>query len=114
MSTQLSLFDLMPVARRPWPWLGPHPDGPERTASCQKLPGGLVARQQTEQMGDVYFYLYRADKWIGSVYKLGGSLWNLYLPGEHGVFGFGGPTLRSAAAVLLRLRAEAGKEVAHV
>ena len=110
MSNQLALFEVAPVVRRPWPWLGPHPDGPDTTAARQTLPGGMVAYQQTEQRQDVYYYVYRAGTWIGSVYKLGGTLWNIYLPGEHGVFGFGGPSLRGAVSQLLRLRTEAGKE----
>ncbi len=114
MSGQLALFETATPVRREWHFLGPHPDGPESSATRQPLPGGLVALVQPEQMGDVYYYIYRAGKWVGSIYHLGGTLWSLYMPGEHGVAGWGGPALRGAAKELLRLWTANRKEVASV
>ena len=109
MPSQLSLFES--PARQANPWLGPHPQGPEPTATRQTLPGGLVACQQTETAGEQHYYIYQGSAWLGTLFHVGGGVWSIYLPGERGVADFGGPNLRGAAKQLLLLVASR-KEVA--
>jgi len=101
MSSQLSLFEA--PTRKPNPWLGPHPEGPEPNATRLSLPGGLVACQQTETAGEQLYYIYNGGTWLGTLFHVGGGVWSIYLPGERGVAEFGGPTLRAAAKQLLAL-----------
>ncbi|QIX61835.1 hypothetical protein HER32_11850 [Hymenobacter sp. BT18] len=110
-SQQLSLFGAAPqrgVLNR----LGPHPEGPDASAPRQVLSGGLIARVQAETGGELHYYIYQGSTWIGTLFHVGQSLWSIYLPGEHGVAEFGGPTLRKAAQQLATLVAS-GKELAN-
>jgi hypothetical protein len=62
---------------------------------AKKLPAGFSAEENGE-----YFTVRYHDEWIGSIFHLGGKIWNLYFPNERGVCGFGGPDLKGAVAEL--------------
>lgn len=97
---QLFLFEL------------PTPNQPKR-----KRPTPAIAKKSKtaglysiEPNGEYYTVRYRGT-WIGSLYHLGGKVWNLYFPNEHWVCGFGGPNQVGAAEELYRRYAEEGKQV---
>jgi hypothetical protein len=93
--TQLSLFPVVERAERVY-FLAPPAE--HAGGARQALPGGYAVRPAGE-----YFHVYHAAVWLGSIYHLGGKMWNLYFPNERGVCGFGGPGQQGAAAELHRV-----------